>query len=217
MPNSNIPTNDLRAILMRALGAAGQPVTKAEGFSSAQKYRFTAGPNVGKTVRFRTNRGYAVMSLADDVGDTAPISALESVDFCAFACVNPERQIECYLVPSARIVPDMKESNRGTTERHLQRGEPNTNKVRVLHLSERSGVEYGFARKYAEFRLPSPPTETVAGPVDRPQGPSRGSSVIERAQHMIADEFGVPVHAVRISIDLVGGPRPIGGDFLGQL
>jgi hypothetical protein len=141
------------------------------------------------------------MSLAEGPEDTAPIPSLQGVDFAGIACVNYSDEVECYLVPAPRLIADMKAGHRAATER-LRRG-PSGSRVRILFFGDRADRPWhGYARKFAEFRLGA--VERARVSQGRQQGPRRGGDVIERAQRVIAAEFGVPPSAVRISIDLVG-------------
>jgi hypothetical protein len=202
---TNILTNqELRSILRDRMEAAGMPIERVPGGHAAnQLYRITAGTNAEKTVRLRTNRDYAVMALAEGPDYAAVISSLEDIDLVAIACVNPSGEAECYLVPASRLNEDMKAGHRAASGR-LNR--PSNSNVRILYFRYRVDRPWhGYARKYAEFRL-GPAVEAQPSTTSQDGGVRRGSDVIERAQRMIAAEFGVPPTAVRISIDLVGRP-----------
>jgi hypothetical protein len=204
----NVLTNqDLREALRDRMEAAGMPIERVQGSHPAnQLYRVAAGPHAGKKLRLRTNRDYAVMALAEGSDYTALIPSLQNVEFVGIACVNHSGQVECYIVPAPRLIEDMKAGHGAASER-LNRG-PSGSKVRILYFGDRTNRPWhGYARKYAEFRLGS----AVSAPRSRTahHGARRGSDVIERAQSMIAAEFGVPTSAVRISVDLIGaGPFP---------
>jgi hypothetical protein len=82
-------------------------------------------------------------------------------------------------------------------------------KVRVLYFRDKPNKAWhGFARKYREFLLPS-----VGGPLSAPTirppvaSGGGGSEVVDRARRMVAEAFGVPPSAVRISVDFVGSQQ----------
>jgi hypothetical protein len=185
---SVLTNQQLRDYFREQMAAAGVPIERVLGSTASQLWRITAGPHAGKTLRLRTNRDYAVMSLAETPDPEATIPSLDDVDFSGIACVNRSAEIECYLVPAARVVADMKAGHRASTE-----GGASGSKVRILYFRDKADREwYGYARKYADFRL------------GRQSAPSRrGGDVVERARRMIAEAFGVPPEAVHISVDLV--------------
>jgi hypothetical protein len=189
----------LRTAFIDQMAASRMPVERLPGGHGAnQLYRITAGKLAGKTVRLRTNVGYCVMSLAEGPHHDAPIPSLVDVDFGGAACVNNRSgEVECYLIPAARLDADFKAGHRKHTE---GLGRPSGSKVRILYFREqKNNREWcGYAKKYAEFRLQV--TEPVSLKSASPKG---GNDVVERARRMIAEEFGVPADAVKISVDLV--------------
>jgi hypothetical protein len=195
---SNILSNqDLRAAFLNQMEAMGWPVVRVSGGHAAnQLYSITAGPHAGKKVRLRTNRDYAVMSLATTTDFAAPIPSLGDVDFAGIVYVNRRGDTECYLVPAARLISDFQAGHRMHTE-GLNR--PSSSRVRCLYFADKAGREWqGYARKYAEFRLSSADLKaTFKG------GSDKGGEVIERARRMIGEALGVPPSAIRISVDLV--------------
>jgi hypothetical protein len=180
------------------MAAVGWPVARAsKGHAANQLYRITAGTHAGKTVRLRTNRDYAVMSLATTADPAAPIPSLEDVDFAGIVCVNRRGDSEFYLVPAARVLADMQAGHRMHTE---GLNLPSGSRVRCLYFADKAGREWqGYARKYAEFRLSTADLKTA----HKAKPDSGGGDVVERAKRMIGEAFGVPPSAVRISVDLV--------------
>jgi hypothetical protein len=181
-----------------------------KGHAAHQLYRIKpdARWNAGKLVRLRTNNKWALMDYATGTEWADPIKHVEEADFVCSVCINPKSGIEVYFVPADRVAADLKASHKAFIER---RGRPSNSDVRILKFNnDPTRPWHGYGEKYAQFklgRMPSPP----ASP---PRLSMLGGDVIERAQRMVADKFGVPVSAVRISVDFPPhGQDPVASDM----
>jgi hypothetical protein len=199
---TTILNQDLRQAFVTLTEAAGMPIERLPGHAANQLYRFAAGPHANKTLRLRTNRDYAVMSLARGTEASEAIPSLADVDFVGVACVSKRGDVECYLIPAARLKTDM-QAGHCASSAGLNR--PSGSKVRVLYFASDKGDRawYGYARKYAEFLI------RPAGKVADLKAANSGVDVIDRARRMIASEFGVSASAVRISIDDLMPDKPL--------
>ena len=185
-------TRTLREAAKGTLAAAGMAVEpESSGHAANQLYRVRADAerNPGKLVRLRTNNRWAILDYATGPEANAPIEQLEGVDFVCGVCVNPQGEIEVYFIPAGRVDADMKAEHTAFMERTKGRG---NSKVRILKFRH-------TLLHYAEFKL---------GQASAPAAPGRsGGDVIEQAQRMIGEAYGVPPSAVHISIDLTT-PQP---------
>ena len=157
MATKKFSTSELRQFFKATVAEAGMPIDRAvKQGGAAQLYKFTKGPHRGKKLRLRTNNNYMVMDSATGTDADNSIPDFEDVDFIGIACVNPDNeQIECYLVPAPRVVQDMKEGHRRSSERL---GRESNSDVRCLYFSdERERPWHGYAEKYREFLLPPIP------------------------------------------------------------
>lgn len=164
MKKHNFSNEELRNAFLDRMGSAGMPLERViDGHGGNQLYRITAGDRAGKRVRLRTNRKPAVMSLASGVDWADPI-ALETgaQDFVGIVCVTKDGTIDTYLVPTHRVVADMREEHRAAVQ---ARGGHSGSKVRILYFDERqrNGVrQHSYAERYAEFRV-EPVESQLAG------------------------------------------------------
>jgi len=186
-------TKTLREAGKAALTAAGMPLeldTSGHGANQLYRVRADAERNAGKLVRLRTNNRWAILDYATGPQASAPIEQLEGVDYVCGVCVNPQGEIEVYFIPAGRVDAHMKAEHKAFMERTEGLGD---SKVRILKF--RSAPS-----SYAEFKLRQMPPPAASSPrlsVLRGQF----TELMERAQRNVADLFGVPVNAVRISID----------------
>jgi hypothetical protein len=191
-------TGVLREAGKDALASAGMPIELVpKGHVANQLYRIKADArrNAGKLVRLRTNNKWALMDYATGTEWADPIKHVEEADFVCDVCVNPKSGIEVYFVPADRVAADLKAGHKALIER---RGRPSDSDVRILKFSnDPTRLWHGYSDKYAQFKL-----GRTSAPAASPSRLSMlGGDVIERAQRMVADAFGVPVSAVRISVD----------------
>src|SRR5262249_47274430 len=153
-----------------------------------------------KLVRLRTNKRWAILDYATGPEASAPIEQLEGVDYVCGVCVNAQGEIEVYLIPADRVDAEMKAEHKAFMERTKGLGD---SKVRILKFRNAQS-------SYAEFKLEQKPAPAAS----HARLSMLGRDVIERAQRMVADAFGVPVSAVHISIDhtMPHGPNPMASD-----
>jgi hypothetical protein len=155
MKKHSISNEELRNAFLDRMAGAGMPLERVNnGHGGNQLYQITVGDKAGKRVRVRTNRRPAVMSLASGVDWADPIALVTGAqDFVGISFVTREGAIDTYLVPTDRVVADMREEHRAAVQ---ARGGHSGSKVRILYFDERqrNGVrEQGYAERYAEFRV----------------------------------------------------------------
>jgi hypothetical protein len=113
------------------------------------------------------------------------IEQLKGVDYVCGVCVNPHGEIEVYFIPADRVDAHYKADHEAFMKRTNGLGDST---VRILKFRNAPS-------SYAEFKLGQTPTPATSPP----RLSMLGREAIERAQRIVANEFGVPVSAVHIS------------------
>jgi hypothetical protein len=190
-----------RDIFKAAMEAAGMPIKRVTGIHFAnQLFEITAGAHKGKIVRLKTNaKAHVVMTKATGANAEASIPALEDVDFLGSISGTEAGEFDCYLIPAERALEDFQESHRAW----IRSGSKGDSDVRCLYFRHdtRNRPWYGYARKYAAFKLDGGTAATSAVPSAAPPSHNGAQGVIEQARQMIAAAYDVTPERVRISVD----------------
>jgi len=144
-------------------------------------------PN-GQTVRLRTNVKRALMtkSVGVNFGDSLVIEGPQ--DFIGLAIPGPRGTVDCYVIPFARAIDDLRSAHRIWQETQSDGG---NSFVRVIYLDDDERTPgHGFARRYADYRVQ--PTEAAYR--------TELERVIAEARRTVAAAANRPESAVTISI-----------------
>jgi hypothetical protein len=184
---------------LAAMGRAGKPLAKLPSKGRAMLY---ALPN-GETVRMRTCNDHVLIVVADSPSAEAKLN-IEGTDWLLLVMPEVERtagKIVSYLLPVSEV-----EGEARRTHREWLATEPNTKgKNTTWNLwfrKDAPGKANDYATKWAKYKL--------AGSVDvaeRPAATESGGNVkteVEAARKRIAAAAGVPVEAVKITINFEG-------------
>lgn len=198
-----IPNRDLLDAGLKSMEREGKPLEKLPTKGRAMIYK----TETGKTVRARTCNDHVLVVLADSAKDDAKLN-IEGTDFLLIVMPEVPRtlgNIEAYLVPTKVAVKAVRQ-----THKDWLASNPNTkgdNRTWNIWFDD-DGVAKanGFARHWAEYKLESNiHIDNVSGtPVDQTSAtrPKKLGDVIAEAQQQIAEAAGVPVEAIKITVDL---------------
>ncbi|WP_370154425.1 hypothetical protein [Ferrovibrio sp.] len=197
---NRVPNEALVAAGLDLMQQAGQPLTRAPTKGRAMIYHL---PDK-RTVRVRTCNDHLLVVLADKDEAGAKLN-VEGTDLVLIVMPETPRTpgaVVAYLVP-AKVVA---EAARETHKNWLAAGANTKGNNRTWNLwFDENGPEKanGFARRWSKYRLGgSSHTELSPSPiVNKPSGEKLGD-VIASARQRIAAVAGVPIEAVRISVDL---------------
>jgi hypothetical protein len=156
-----------------------------------------------KTVRVRTCNDHILVVVADGPGEDASLN-VEGTDYVLIVMPTKERTlgpVDAYLVPTEVVV----DAARTTHKQWLRKqASPNGNRTWNLWFDDkRSGVApewYGFARKWADYRLNGTAHTLPDSPQAMPASTKLNDKIVAW-RRQIAAEVGVAPEAVRISID----------------
>jgi hypothetical protein len=164
-----------------------------------------------QTVRVRTSNDPILVVVADHDGEGAKLN-VEGTDHILFIMPRKARThgpVDAYFLPSDVVATSSREAHREwLANQPNTKGDNRTWNLRFLEKpSRKNSASYGFARKWAAYRLPGE-ASTLAEPITPPEAPPEPTSglklgdVIAAAKRQIAEVAGVPPDAVRISVDL---------------
>jgi hypothetical protein len=171
------------------LSQTGRPLERFQGVTGRRGpvkeiYRMTNG----QTVRLRTNRKRALMTVADGPNPNDALNFEGQQDFIGLAIPGQRGSVESFLVPSDVAVEALRKAHR---ERLANGHTGSTSDVRAIQLRRRCATGLGgISHKWAPYRL------AAATPTTR----SNLEQVIADSRRAIAAAAGKPESAISISI-----------------
>jgi hypothetical protein len=186
---------------LAAMERAGKPLMRLPSKGRAMIYGM---PN-GQTVRVRTCNDHVLIVVGDTAGPDAKLN-VEGTDWLLFVMPEIERtsgNAVSYFLPAKEV-----EAEARRTHEEWLAGNPNTkgdNKTWNLWFKKDAPTKAnGYATKWAKYRLDvsiMPPNAAV------PNNGGRRPNIkteVEQARRRIAQAAGVPVEAVKITINFEG-------------
>lgn len=191
---------DLVEAGLAAMEAVGKSLTKLPSKGRAMLYGL---PN-GETVRVRTCNDHLLIVVADRPDANANLN-IEGTDWLLVVMPEKERtpgNMVSYLVPTSVAVAEARRTHREWLDSAPDtKGDNRT--WNLWFRADGPGKANDYAAKWAGYRLnatPATKSETMPKPAPaRPGGNIKEE--VEKARRRIAEVAGVPVEAVRISID----------------
>lgn len=178
----------------------GKTLTRQPSKGTAKIY---AMPN-GETVRARTCNDHIMIVVADAPTPDAGLN-IEGTDWVMLAMPEVPRtagSVVVYLLPTHAVVDAARRSHAEWLDTA-----PNTkgqNTTWNLWFDNTGGKSSGYAEKWAKYRLPGT-VSTIEAPKENEPSVSRSvlREEIQSARERISVIAGVPVEAVKVSIDFV--------------
>ena len=186
---------------LAAMQAAGKPLAKKLSKGRAMLYSM---PN-GETVRVRTCNDHLLIVVGDRPTSDAKLN-IEGTDWILMVMPEIERtpgNVVCYLLPTAEV-----EAEARRTHQEWLDGNPKTggdNKTWNLWFrADGPGKASDYARKWQQYKLKSAPAVEQAPRSDARNGTGNVKAEVESARKRIAEAAGVPVEAIKITINFEG-------------
>ena len=183
---------------LAAMKAAAMPLTRQPSKGRAMLY---ALPN-GETVRMRTCNDHVLIVVGDRPTADAKLN-IEGTDWILMVMPEVERtpgNVDCYLLPTAEV-----EAEARRTHQEWLDGNPKTggdNKTWNLWFkADGPGKANDYARKWQRYKLKTAPVVDAAPRSDTRNGTGNVKAEVENARKRIAEAAGVPVEAIKITIN----------------
>jgi hypothetical protein len=196
--SDRVENEDLVKAGLEMMRRAGKPLTKLPTKGRSMQYQMENG----ETVRLRTCNDHVLIVVADTPENDANLN-VEGTDWLLIAMPEIERtpgRLIAYLVPATEAAAEARRAHREwlKTNPDTQGGNRTWNLWFRPHTRDGSS---NYAERWAKYRLPIyDPGEIAVSPVPRSE-PNSIKEEVEAARRRIAAVAGVPVAAVRISID----------------
>jgi hypothetical protein len=190
-----VPNESLLAAALELMKQNGKPLTKSGGFGRSMRYSLANG----ESVRVRTCNDHILIVLGDQPSGEAKLN-IDGTDWLLVAMPEVPRtpgKVAVYLVPTKDAVA----AARSTHQAWLDTS-PNTkgsnNTWNLWFDDDGPAKANGFAKKWAQFRLPGEAETSQAVDLE-----SDGSvkSEVEIARQRISKAAGISPSAVRITLD----------------
>lgn len=201
MRTDRVPNEALLEAGLALMEQAGKPLEKVPTNSRAMMYRLRGR----ETVRVRTCNDHILVVLADSADEGARLN-IEGTDFLLIVMPETPRtagQIIGYLVPTLIAADAVRR-----THAEWLASSPNTkgkNRTWNIWFDDESPKAGGFAKRWAQYRLTGSATTHPITASATPWGSARSGKlgeVIAAARQQIADAAGVPMDAVKITVQL---------------
>lgn len=185
---------------LAAMREAGKQVTRLPTKGRAMIYSLENG----ETVRVRTCNDHVLIVVADTPTPDARLN-IEGTDWLLVVMPEKERtqgKIVAYLVPTEQV-----ESEARRTHREWLAGDPNTkgdNKTWALWFRDDSSSPDNYSTIWAQYRLDSSVDAVGAAKTLDAAKPISIKAEVENARRKIAEVAGVPVEAVKVTINFEG-------------
>lgn len=188
---------------VRLMAENGKPLTKLPSKGTAKLYSMATG----ETVRARTCNDHILIAVADEPSEGARLN-VEGTDWIMLAMPEVPRTpgaVRVYLLPTEVVVDEVRRTHaEWLASRPNTKGENTT--WNLWFRDDGPEKASGYARKWERYRLPGEArtdssTESRAGGDDGTAGPSALREEISGARERIARLAGVPLNAVKVSID----------------
>jgi len=192
MRTGRIPNEALLEVGLTLMMRAGRPLERLKTNTRSMQY---ALPN-GETVRVRTCNDHVLVALAASARKGSALN-IEGTDHLLIVMPEIPRTagaVIAYLVPTPVAVEAVR-----TTHADWLASNPNTkgkNRTWNIWFDEASKAG-GFAKKWAMYRLPGSASTLKSTAASGTLG-----DVIAAAKQQIATAAGVPIDAVKITVEL---------------
>ena len=196
MPAGRIPNEELLKVGLSLMKRANRPLERLKTNTRSMQYTL---PN-GETVRVRTCNDHVLVALAASARKGAALN-IEGTDHLLIVMPEIPRtagSVIAYLVPTEVAVDAVR-----TTHADWLASNPNTkgeNRTWNIWFDEASKAG-GFAEKWAKYRLPGSASTLRSTPSPTAASATLGD-VIAAAKQQIAAAAGVPIDAVKITVEL---------------
>ena len=196
MQTGRVPNEELLEVGLSLMKRANRPLERLKTNTRSMQY---ALPN-GETVRVRTCNDHVLVALAASARKGAALN-IEGTDHLLIVMPEIPRtagSVIAYLVPTKVAVDAVR-----TTHADWLASNPNTKgKNRTWNIwFDATSKAGGFAEKWAKYRLPGFVSTLRLTPSPTAASVTLGD-VIAAAKQQIAAAAGVPIDAVKITVDL---------------
>jgi len=198
MRTDRIPNKALLEAGLRLMRDMGRPLERVKTNTRSMRYVLPDG----KTVRVRTCNDHVLVVLADSPKKGATLN-IEGTDHLLIVMPEIPRtagSVIAYFIPTNVAVEAARRAHaEWLASNPNTRGENRTWNV----WFNKATMAGGFAEKWAQYRLPGSASTSTA--MSAPTSVSVGEPlghVIASAKQKIADAAGVPVDAVKITVEL---------------
>jgi hypothetical protein len=180
----------LRQAFRDAMSRAGQPLKRVQEVAGSNRrttqiYRTPSG----QTVRLRTNRRRALMTVAAGLAAEDVMDGEGQQDFIGIVIPGPLGSVECFLVPTDEAIQRLRCAHRSWLAQHPG----SASDVRAVRFDGDPRLAWeGFSEKWARFCLPAPTSPSMRPTLEQ---------IIADSRRAIAEQAGRPESAVRISVD----------------
>jgi hypothetical protein len=184
---------------LAAMSRAGKPLTKLPSKGRAMLYAMSNG----ETVRMRTCNDHLLIVVADRPSAEAKLN-IEGTDWLLLVMPEVERsagKIVAYLLPVSEVDAEARR-----THREWLSTDPNTKGQNTTwnlwFRKDAPGKANDYATKWARYKL-----DSAVDVTDRAAPTQSGGNVkaeVEESRKRIAAAAGVPVEAVKITINFEG-------------
>jgi len=194
-----VESADLLAAGLELMRTNGKPLQKLDSPGRSMIYALPGG----ETVRVRTCNDHILIVVADRPDAEAKLN-IEGTDWLLIIMPEIERQrgdVIAYLVPSSVAADAARQTHRDWLATQPDTKGTNTT-WNLWFRADAPGKANNYAEKWQAYRLSG--TGSTEKPVDPlPESPVRGGikAEVENARRRIAAAAGVPIEAVRITID----------------
>lgn len=195
MRAGRIPNDTLLDAGLILMKQAGRSLERVKTNTRSMQY---ALPN-GETVRVRTCNDHVLVALAASPRKGAALN-IEGTDHLLIVMPETPRtagSVIAYLVPTKVAVEAVRSSHANWLDSN-----PNTkgeNRTWNIWFDEAAKAG-GFAEKWAKYRLPGSVSTLKSSPAPATASGTLGD-VIATAKQQIADAAGVPIDAVKITVE----------------
>lgn len=196
-----IENSDLVGAGLAAMAAAGRPLTRQPSKGRAMIY---ALPN-GETVRMRTCNDHVLLVVADRPSADAKLN-IEGTDWILMVMPQVERtpgKVDCYLLPTAEVEAEARRTHQVWLDSNPKTGGDNKT-WNLWFRSDGPGKANDYARKWQQYRLNEAVTANLGARIELRSGATNVKAEVENARKRIAEAAGVPVEAVKITINFEG-------------
>ncbi len=183
------------------MNAAAKPLTRQPSKGRAMLYALSNG----ETVRMRTCNDHVLIVVGDRPTADAKLN-IEGTDWILMVMPEVERtpgNVDCYLLPTTEV-----EAEARRTHQEWLDGNPKTggdNKTWNLWFKAGGpGKANDYARKWQRYKLKTSPVVDTAPRIDTRNGTGNVKAEVENARKRIAEAAGVPVEAIKITINFEG-------------
>lgn len=201
MASDRIESSTLVEAGVAAMARAGKPLSKLPSKGRAMLYSLPDG----QTVRMRTCNDHVLIVVSDSPSADAKLN-IEGTDWLLVVMPEIERtagNVISYLLPTSLV-----EAEARRTHQEWLDSNPNTKgDNRTWNLWFRAdgpGKANNYATKWSQYKLNGTVEVRQAARTDERSGTGNVKTEVEAARRRIAEAAGVPIEAVKITINFEG-------------